>query len=179
MPARPSARPCAPTAAIPAAPPPAAAQPPAPPPAIPPPLRVAEVARLVGLTPRAVRYYEGMGLLSPGRSQGAYRLYEPDDVERLRTIRALRDDAGLSLADIQELLEDDQDRDRAIAGWRTAEAAHDPAAQHRIGAARLERLDRRIALLEEKVARLERMADDARARRTRVQAALAALDAVR
>ena len=40
------------------------------------PLRIQEAARLVGLTPRAIRHYEQMGLLSPDRSDGAYRLYE-------------------------------------------------------------------------------------------------------
>jgi DNA-binding transcriptional MerR regulator len=145
----------------------------------PPLLRIAEVARLVDLTPRAIRHYEGMGLLSPERSDGSYRLYGPDDVERLRTIRALRDDAGLSIADIQELLEDDQHRERALMDWRSAEAAHDPDAQRRIGAERIERLGRRITLLDEKVARLTRMADDARARRARIVAALAELEGPR
>jgi len=142
-------------------------------------LRIAEVAQLVDLTPRAIRYYEGMGLLRPERSEGAYRLYEPDDIERLRTIRALRDDAGMSVADIRELLEDDAHRQRAQADWQAAEAARDPVAQRRIAVERMERLDRRIALLEDKITRLGRMIDDARARRTRAQTALHELDAIR
>jgi DNA-binding transcriptional MerR regulator len=144
-----------------------------------PSYRIAEVARLVELTPRAIRHYEGMGLLRPARSKGAYRLYQADDVERLRTIRALRDDAGLSIADIQELLEDDEHREQAIADWHSAEAAHDPDTQRRIAAERLGRLDRRIALLDDKAARLGRMADDARARRARLQAALTELEDAR
>ena len=48
--------------------------------------RIAEVARLVDLTPRAIRHYEGMGLLRPSRSKGAYRLYDDADVERLRRV---------------------------------------------------------------------------------------------
>src|SRR5512142_717211 len=75
------------------------------------PLRIHEVADLVGLTPRSIRYYEEMGLLSPSaRSQGAYRLFDHLDVERLRFIKGLRDDAGFSIAEIRTLLEDEAAR---------------------------------------------------------------------
>ncbi|HEY2887823.1 MAG TPA: MerR family transcriptional regulator, partial [Candidatus Limnocylindrales bacterium] len=60
------------------------------------PLRIQEVAAEVGLTPRSVRYYEEIGLLAPARSEGDYRLYDSEDLERLRFIKALRDDAGFS-----------------------------------------------------------------------------------
>ncbi len=139
--------------------------------------RIAEVARLVDLTPRAIRHYEGMGLLRPSRSKGAYRLYDDADVERLRTIRSLRDDAGLSIADIRELLEDDQHTLQARQAWEAARTAQDRVALRRIAMERIERLDRRIALLEDKVARLTAMADDARARRTRARTTLQTLEA--
>ena len=75
-------------------------------------LRIQEVAADTGLTPRAIRYYEELGLLAPAaRSDGAYRLYDAEDLERLRFIRGLRDDAGFSLAEIGQLLEDEQARD--------------------------------------------------------------------
>ena len=51
-------------------------------------LRIQEVAAEVGLTPRSIRYYEEVGLLEPAaRSEGAYRLYDESDIERLRFIR--------------------------------------------------------------------------------------------
>ena len=44
-------------------------------------LRIQEVAEETGLTPRAIRYYEEMGLLAPAaRSGGAYRLYDAEDL---------------------------------------------------------------------------------------------------
>src|SRR6266487_3272274 len=47
-------------------------------------LRIQEVAAETALTPRSIRYYEEMGLLEPaGRSEGAYRLYDQSDLERL------------------------------------------------------------------------------------------------
>ena len=56
-------------------------------------LRIQAVADEVGLTTRSIRYYEEMGLVKPAaRSDGAYRLYDADDVERLRFIKALRDE---------------------------------------------------------------------------------------
>ena len=76
-------------------------------------LRIQEVAAEVGLTTRSIRYYEELGLLKPAaRSEGSYRLYDDDDLERLRFIKGLRDDAGFSLAEIGQLLEDEAARDR-------------------------------------------------------------------
>src|SRR5207344_865944 len=76
-------------------------------------LRINEVAAELGLTTRSIRYYEEVGLLEPaGRSDGDYRLYDPSDVERLRFIKGLRDDAGFSLAQIGQLLEDEDARER-------------------------------------------------------------------
>ena len=135
-------------------------------------LRIQEAARSVGLTPRAIRHYEDMGLLRPGRSDGAYRLYTPADLERLLTIRALRDDAGFSVTDIAELLDDDEHRDRATQEWQSTD---DPSEQRRIARDRLARLDRRLELLDLKIVRLTAMANDARSRRKRVELALAEL----
>src|SRR6187431_1306568 len=76
-------------------------------------LRINEVAAETGLTTRAIRYYEEIGLLAPAaRSDGDYRLYDASDLDRLQFIRSLRDDAGFSLAQIGQLLEDDAARER-------------------------------------------------------------------
>ena len=63
-----------------------------------------------------------MGLLEPAaRSDGDYRLYDASDLERLQFIRSLRDDAGFSLAQIGQLLEDDAARERNRERFRTTE----------------------------------------------------------
>ena len=68
-------------------------------------LRIQAVADQVGLTPRSIRYYEEIGLMKPAaRSDGAYRLYDADDVARLQFIKALRDETGFSLGEIGQLL---------------------------------------------------------------------------
>lgn len=138
-------------------------------------LRIAEVAEQVGLTARAIRYYEELGLLKPAaRSDGAYRLYDADDIERLRTIRRLRDDAGFSLAEVGQLLEDEAARARDRVRYH---ATHDHAEQLALTRGAIERADRQLALLEEKAARLAEMIEDARARQLRLRARLGELEA--
>lgn len=140
-------------------------------------LRIQEVAEETGLTPRAIRYYEEQGLLSPaGRSDGAYRLYDADDLDRLRFIRGLRDDAGFSLAEIRTLLEDEQARARNRERFR---ATSDPAEQRAILLDALERVDRQAAGLRTKIDRLSAMATAAEGRRAHLLEHLADIDAGR
>ena len=69
-------------------------------------LRIGDVAEATGLTQRAIRYYEEYGLLEPAsHPSGANRRYEQDDLERLQLIKRLREDVGLSLAEIRTYLE--------------------------------------------------------------------------
>lgn len=69
-------------------------------------LKIGELARRTGLTVRALRHYDDIGLLVPSeRSGGGYRLYDRQDVARLYRIQALRR-LDLSLAEIQRLLDD-------------------------------------------------------------------------
>ena len=76
-------------------------------------LKINEVAAETGLTTRTIRYYEEVGLLEPAaRSDGDYRLYDASDLDRLQYIRSLRDDAGFSLAQIGQMLEDEAARAR-------------------------------------------------------------------
>ena len=137
-------------------------------------LRIQEVAAETGLTPRSIRYYEEIGLLEPaGRSVGAYRLYDPSDLERLRFIRSLRDDAGFSLAQIGQLLEDEAARERNRMRFRTSGDETERRALIRDAQARV---DRQIATLEEKRARLDAMIADARNRRSHLDAHLVNLE---
>jgi DNA-binding transcriptional MerR regulator len=51
-----------------------------------------------------IRYLEEQGLLTPGRTQGGYRLFDEDDVERLRRILELQRDEFLPLRVIRQEL---------------------------------------------------------------------------
>jgi MerR family transcriptional regulator, repressor of the yfmOP operon len=138
-------------------------------------LRIQEVAAEIGLTPRSIRYYEEIGLLAPAaRSEGDYRLYDRDDLDRLRYIKGLRDDAGFSLAEIAQLLEDETARARNRARFRESD---DPAERRTIVDDALARVDRQIATLRAKADRLEAMIADADTRRTHLTAHLAEIEA--
>ena len=136
--------------------------------------RIQDVADEVGLTTRAIRYYEEMGLLTPAaRSGGSHRLYDESDVERLRAIQALRDDAGFSVHDIARLLEDSDHLARSRAAYATAGS---PADRLRIATEGLARVDRQIGLLSGKIERLRTMIEDATARRARIGELIAQLE---
>ncbi|MHB8399928.1 MAG: MerR family transcriptional regulator [Candidatus Limnocylindrales bacterium] len=149
-----------------------AASAPEPPPRL---LRIQEVASELGLTTRSIRYYEELRLLSPAaRSDGSYRLYDASDVERLRFIKALRDDAGFSLAEIGQLMEDEAARVRSREAFAQTV---DPAERRALISDSLERADRQLALLQAKIDRLAAMVATAQERRTRLRARLDDLDA--
>ncbi len=137
-------------------------------------LRINEVAAETGLTTRAIRYYEEMGLLEPAaRSDGDYRLYDASDLERLQFIRSLRDDAGFSLAQIGQLLEDDAARERNRARMHQT---NDPDERRSLVLDARARVDHQIEILEAKAARLATMIEEARARRRHLDDHLAELD---
>lgn len=137
-------------------------------------LRIQEVAAETGLTTRAIRYYEELGLLEPAaRSDGDYRLFDASDLERLRFIRELRDDAGFSLAQISQLLEDEAARERNRERFRSA---LDREERRAILADARARVDRQITTLRGKRDRLEAMIGEAERRRAHLDDHLRQLD---
>ena len=69
-------------------------------------LTIDTVSRQLGITPRTLRYYEQVGLISPAlRTNGGHRLYEQNTIDRLKQILRLKDYLGISLQEIQEVME--------------------------------------------------------------------------
>ncbi|MFN3513388.1 MAG: MerR family transcriptional regulator [Phenylobacterium sp.] len=102
-----------------------------------------DVMRMYGVTARAVRYYEAVGLIETARDRRNCRTYDARARERLRLIVELRK-AGVAIEDIREVLDADYDRDAM--------------------AAAVEKLSLRIARLEaerEVAAQVMRRFDDA------------------
>jgi DNA-binding transcriptional MerR regulator len=64
---------------------------------------ISQVSRLFGVTPRALRFYEQIGLVAPDRD-GVNRLYSRGDCQRIQMIAIARK-AGLTLEHIRELLD--------------------------------------------------------------------------
>jgi len=142
-------------------------------------LRIESVAQRTGLTKRTIRYYEEIGLLSPsGRSEGGYRLFSEADVARLERITALKDSAGLTLAEVAELLDAESVRERIRERYR---ASDDPAEKRAALADSRAVLTRQLALIERKRAALDGLAADYQERLDRIahlDAELAAQQAV-
>jgi DNA-binding transcriptional MerR regulator len=68
-------------------------------------MRIGELARATGVSVRALRHYEQLGLLkAEGRTPSNHRLYGQPALERLYRICALKN-LGLSLAEINQALE--------------------------------------------------------------------------
>lgn len=96
---------------------------------------IGELARLLDLSPRTIRYYEEIGLLnSIRRLEGGKRIYTGDDLRRLRFVKKLKA-LGLTLAEMQEL-------EQAYARHRT---------NTRVLPRLVELLDRRIAGIDERI----------------------------
>ena len=117
-------------------------------------MRIGELARISGVSTRALRYYEAQGLLTAQRRDNGYREYEQSAVARVRNIRLLVE-AGLgtdSLRDINSCLDED--------------LKHTPACEEavRLFEQRLEVVTRQLAMLAEMRDRL-----DARLRRLRAE----------
>ena len=89
---------------------------------------ISVAAELAEMHPQTLRMYEARGLIEPKRSPKGTRLYSHSDVERLRRIQALTSDGGMNLAGVERVFE--------------LEDA-------------LERMQRKVALLERRAAELE------------------------
>lgn len=68
-------------------------------------MNIKEAEKLTGISKRNIRFYEQKGMLHPARNQdNDYRDYSPQDIERLKLIRALRM-VDMPLEEIQNVLE--------------------------------------------------------------------------
>ena len=65
---------------------------------------ISVAARMLGMHPQTLRKYERLGLVQPSRTIGSMRLYTRDELDRLKLIKRLVDDAGINLAGVQRLL---------------------------------------------------------------------------
>src|SRR5437763_3973293 len=65
---------------------------------------ISMAARMLGMHPQTLRKYERLGLVTPSRTIGSMRVYSRDELDRLKVIKRLVDDAGINLAGIRRLL---------------------------------------------------------------------------
>jgi MerR family transcriptional regulator, copper efflux regulator len=63
-------------------------------------LTIQEAAETTGWSPRMLRYIERIGLIEAARSAAGYRLYGPEQLQRLRTLRELLEKFDIGLSDV-------------------------------------------------------------------------------
>jgi DNA-binding transcriptional MerR regulator/quercetin dioxygenase-like cupin family protein len=67
-------------------------------------LTVGQTAKILGVSPSTLRLWENVGIVTPVRSNGHYRLYSRELLEVLKRIKYLRDVKRLNLPGIKEIL---------------------------------------------------------------------------
>src|SRR6059058_146391 len=102
---------------------------------------ISVAAELAEMHPQTLRMYEARGLIEPKRSPKGTRLYSQDDVERLRRIQQMTNELGLNLAGVEQVLEMEEQLDRA---QRKVQALEARAAELQAQIAQLEAVRERV-----------------------------------
>ncbi len=72
-------------------------------------MKINQVAELVDISKKNIRFYEDQGLIQPGRDpQNSYREYSLEDVKQLEKIKLLRQ-LGVSCENIRKLIRNELD----------------------------------------------------------------------
>jgi DNA-binding transcriptional MerR regulator len=70
-------------------------------------ISIGAAALALGVSERALRYYQQLGLINCGRTRGGMRRYSDQDLARVARIRELQDLLGLNLDEIAVVLRND------------------------------------------------------------------------
>jgi DNA-binding transcriptional MerR regulator len=140
-------------------------------------LRIGDVARLVGTTPRTIRYYEEIGLLpeAPARPSGGHRMYTDAEVERLREVMRLKELLGVSLEELRTLLTAEEARAEVRAQLRREDV--DPGRRRELLNEALGHIDRQLELVRHRAIELARLDGELSETHKRVRRKIRELDA--
>jgi len=138
-------------------------------------LRIGDVARLAGTTPRTIRYYEEMGLLpeAPARPSGQHRFYTQADVDRL--VMRLKSLLGVSLEELKTLLAAEEARAAVRAQLRRDDVA--PERRRELLGRALGHIERQLELVRRRAQELARLEEELTETRKRVRRKLRELGA--
>ena len=98
-------------------------------------MNIGEIAEKSGLPAKTIRYYEDIGLVTPGRSANGYRSFSDNDLHKLTFLARARA-LGFSIEDCRTLMALYEDETRASADVKTV------ARQH------LQRIEEKVAQLQ-------------------------------
>jgi DNA-binding transcriptional MerR regulator len=132
-------------------------------------LRIGDVAKLAGTTPRTIRYYEEIGLLpnAPGRPSGGHRLYTSAEVERLREAIRLKELLGVTLDELRDLLTAEEARAAVRAELRREDVP--PARRRKLLEEALGHIDLQLELVNHRASELAKLREELSATRKRVR----------
>jgi MerR family transcriptional regulator, copper efflux regulator len=108
-------------------------------------MRIGQAASETGVSVKAIRHYEAVGLLGVLERDGSYRDFSADDLERLRLIAHCRD-LGFGLPEIRQMVQ-------IIAEARPS--CPDPEAMRDVVDGRLRAVNAQIVRLQQRSERLE------------------------
>ncbi|MDP4159784.1 MAG: MerR family transcriptional regulator [Bacillota bacterium] len=131
-------------------------------------LKIDQVSLQSGLTKRAIRYYEEIGILPPPqRSEGGIRYYTQEHVELLKKIKDTKDALGISLDELQHF----------ISLSKIIEVQKEGYKQSSERTERKEKLleiistfNKEIVLIDQKISKIERVRNDLMNLKKRAQA---------
>jgi DNA-binding transcriptional MerR regulator len=140
-------------------------------------LRIGDLARIVGTTPRTIRYYEEIGLLpeAPSRQSGRHRLYGAEALERLREVKRLKELLGLTLEELRTLLAVEEARAEVRAQLRREDVV--PARRRELLAEALGHIDRQLELVRHRAEEIAKLEAELGETRKRVRRKIRELDA--
>jgi MerR family transcriptional regulator, repressor of the yfmOP operon len=139
-------------------------------------MKIGDVAKLAGVTPRTIRYYEEIGLLPAAdtREPGTHRTYAQEDVDRLIDLIRLKNLLGVSLDGLKDLVEAEDNRAAMRREWH--EGVEDPVRRREI----LETLDdhakRQLELVRARRDEISALEDELLERRARIRRRVRELD---
>jgi len=140
-------------------------------------LRIGDVAKLVGTTPRTIRYYEELGLLpqAAARPSGGHRLYNEHDVERVRELIRLKELLGVTLEELKTLQAAEQARASVRAELHRGDVA--PPRRRELLSEALGHIDRQLQLVDNRAGELDKLKAELGETRKRVRRKIREIDA--
>ena len=97
-------------------------------------MNIGEISKRAGIPAKTIRYYEDIGLVSPGRTANGYRVFNEQHLHKLAFLARARE-LGFSIEDCRALMAMYEDEGRASADVKKLALGH------------LERIDQKIAQL--------------------------------